>query len=112
MAKIISTNNVSLSGRIVADATTNEAKNFARFAIAHNMGKDRVVFLDFTMFAKNHNREVVIPFDLLKKGTPVKVDAYFSPKEKGYEFFVKNVELASEQEADANDENEATTEQE
>lgn len=70
-----STNNVTLTGRLTADATTNESKSFARFAIAHNMGDD-VVFNDFVMFAKKGNRTVEIPFDILTKGTPVKVNAF------------------------------------
>lgn len=105
-----STNSIILSGNVVADAQTNDAKSFARFSIAHNMGKTadgakRTVFANFVMFAKNHKRSVNIPFDLLKKGTAVKVEAYFSPKEdnKGFEFFVKNVSALTKEEKAAED---------
>ena len=107
MAKFNSINNITLSGRLTADAVTNEAKSFAGFTIAHNMGPDKVIYPDFVMFAKNGKSEKKIPFELLKKGTPVKVNAYFQFAEKdeynktGYRFLVKNVEPLPEIEAEA-----------
>lgn len=107
MAKSNSINNITLSGRLTADAATNEAKSFAGFTIAHNMGPEKVIYPEFVMFAKNGKFEKKIPFDLLKKGTPVKVNAYFQVAEKdeynktGYRFLVKSVEPLTEAEADA-----------
>lgn len=116
-----SANNISLSGRLTADAVSNESKNFARFTIAHNMGKDaqgnqRVLFLEATMFNKNHKRDVVIPFDLLKKGQPVLVNAWLTPDSytnkdgktvNTVRYIVKSVEAITPEEADANDETES-----
>lgn len=104
-----SINIVSLSGRLTADAFTNESKSFARFTIAHNFAKDKVVYPDFVMFAKNGKFEKKIPFDLLKKGAAVKVNAYFYPdtdkegKPNGYKFVVKTVEPLTKEEEAAED---------
>lgn len=97
-----SINNITLTGRLTADATTNESKSFARFAIAHNMGKDKTpVFANFVMFAKNGRFTNEIPFDLLKKGTPVKVEAYMYPDGKSISLVVKSVTVIPNEEAEA-----------
>ena len=113
-----SSNNITLSGRLTADAISNESKSFARFTIAHNMGKDaqgaqKVLFFEATMFAKNHKREVAIPFDLLKKGQPVLVNAWLMPDSytnkdgktvNTVKYVVKTVEAITNEDADASDE--------
>ena len=97
-----SINNVTLSGRLVADAAINEAKTRANFTIAHNFSKDKRVFVNFTYFAKAGKRTREIPEALLKKGKAVKVDAYFYPDDKNpFRFIVKNVEPLTEEEAAA-----------
>lgn len=109
MTKSNSINNITISGRLTADAVSNEAKTFAGFTIAHNMGKDKVVYPEFAMFAKNGKFEKKIPFDLLKKGKAVKVNAFFQAAEKdeynrsGYRFVVKSVEALTEAEIAAED---------
>lgn len=121
-----STNNLSLSGRLTADAVTNEAKSYARFTIAHNMGRDaegnqKAIFIELSMFAKNHNKNVAIPFDLLKKGQPVVVNAWMMPDSytakdgrtvNTVRYVVKSVEAITPEEADAEDEAEAPAEAE
>lgn len=112
-----SINNISLSGRLTSDARTNDAKNFAKFTLAHNMGKDNALFIDFTMFSRNGKNEKTIPWDLLKKGTPVKVEAFMrnnllTNQETGevtkvVQFVVKSVSPITEAEAEAADESEA-----
>ena len=108
-----STNNLSFSGRLVADAKTNDSKSYAQFRIAHNMGKNNpTAYMNFTQFSKNGRFETPIDFDLLKKGTPVLVNAYAKGKEyqnsKGetvseIQWIVKTVELISEEDAEAED---------
>lgn len=72
-----SKNTVIISGNIVKDANTNEAKTFAAFDIAHNAGKDNEPLFDSVkMFAKNGNQAVEIPFDLLVKGNRVLVKGF------------------------------------
>lgn len=113
-----SSNNISLSGRLTADAITNESKSYARFTVAHNMGKDeqgnsKVIFLEVTMFNKNHKKDVVIPFDLLKKGQNVLVNAWLQPDTytnkdgktvNSLKYVVKSVEAITAEEAEASDE--------
>lgn len=77
-----SINSFSLSGRLTKDARFFDSKNgkVARFAIAHNFGKDMpALFLDAVMFPKNGAKDVDIPKKLLKKGTPVVISGYFRP---------------------------------
>lgn len=111
--KFTSKNNFVFSGRLTADATTNASQNYARFTLAHNFGKDKdPLFLDFVMFNKNGKKDIKIPFDLLKKGSPVIVEGYLRPdnftnKEgktiKDVAYVVLSVSKATEVEADAAD---------
>ena len=74
-----SVNNFSLSGRLTSDARYFDSKNgkVARFSIAHNFGKGMpALFLDAVMFSKNSGRDITIPEDLLKKGTPVLISGF------------------------------------
>ena len=108
-----STNNIILSGRLTADAKTNEQKSYAQFSIAHNMGKDKEpLFVDFVQFTKNGKFTNKIDFDLLKKGTPVLVHAYMRPDSytnangqtiRKIQFVVKKVEAITEAEAEIAD---------
>lgn len=89
-----SVNTFSFSGRLTEDAHTNDEKKYARFSLAHNYGKGMMpAFLDVTMFPKNGNKDVEIPFDLLKKGTPVVASGYIKPKRnrKGLDFIALTV---------------------
>ena len=77
-----SINTFSLSGRLTSDARIFDGKNgkVARFSIAHNFGKGMpALFQDAVMFSKNGSKEVTIPENLLKKGTPVLISGYFRP---------------------------------
>lgn len=112
--KTISKNNFTFSGRLTADAVTNEGKSYARFTLAHNLGKDNApLFLDIVMFNKNRSHKVKIPFDLLKKGAPVIASGYMKPdsytNKEGKEitkiqFIALSVKTATAEEADATDE--------
>ena len=103
-----SENSLILSGRLTADATTNKEKNVANFAIAHNFTTDKVIYPKFVMFNKNGKYEKKIPFDLLKKGSAVKVEAYLYPdKDKDgkdtIQYVVKNVTALTKEEENAVD---------
>ena len=79
-ANYISRNSFEMSGRIVKDAQSNESRSYARFSLAHNFGKGmEPLFVDVVMFDKNGKKAVNIPFELLKKGTPVVVSGYMRP---------------------------------
>ena len=75
-----SVNTFSLSGRLTSDARFFDSKNgkVARFSIAHNFGKGMpALFMDAVMFSKTSGREIIIPDELLKKGTPVLISGFF-----------------------------------
>lgn len=77
-----SVNTFSLSGRLTSDARYFDSKNgkVARFSVAHNFGKGMpALFLDAVMFSKNGSKDVTIPEEILKKGTPVLITGYFRP---------------------------------
>ena len=77
-----SINTFSLSGRLTSDARYFDSKNgkVARFSVAHNFSKGMpALFMDAVMFSKNGSKDIAIPEDLLKKGTPVLVSGYFRP---------------------------------
>lgn len=77
-----SVNTFSLSGRLTSDARFFDSKNgkVARFSIAHNFGPGMpALFCDAVMFSKNGSKDVAIPEELLKKGTPVLISGYFRP---------------------------------
>lgn len=77
-----SINTFSLSGRLTSDARFFDSKNgkVARFSIAHNFAQGGpALFIDAVMFPKSGSKEVTIPEDILKKGTPVIVSGYMKP---------------------------------
>ena len=74
-----SVNTFSLSGRLTADARYYESKNglIARFSLAHNFGKgDPALFVDAVIFPR---KGLVIPEDLLVKGSPVQISGFLKP---------------------------------
>jgi single-stranded DNA-binding protein len=74
-----SVNTFSLTGRLTADARFFDSKNgkIARFSIAHNFGKgDPALFVDAVIFPR---KGLVIPEDLLVKGSPVQITGYLKP---------------------------------
>lgn len=80
MARFQSVNSFAMSGRLMADAQTNDKKGYARFTIIHNFGKGMTpLFFDVVMFPKNGSKDVKIPWNLLKKGTPVTVSGFSRP---------------------------------
>ena len=111
-----SQNSIILTGRLTADAKELANGAGVTFSIAHNMGKDNdPLFADFTMFAKNGNRTVNIPTDLLKKGQAVTVSAWMKPNSyvnaegdtiKRIQYIVKKVEALDTEAADQQDDNE------
>ena len=79
-----SENGFVLTGRLVEDAKSDGEK-FARFRIAHNFGKDMdAMFTDIVAFAKNGKKKVDVPFDILTKGTCVRVSGYMRPNNHEY----------------------------
>ena len=75
-----SVNTFSLSGRLTSDARYFDSKNgkVARFTIAHNFAKGMpALFMDAVMFSKNGSKDITIPEEILKKGTPVLISGYF-----------------------------------
>jgi len=69
-----SVNEVEISGRLYDDARKSTSGNFAGFDMAHNAGKDRLCLSDsIKMFAGTGEGAVVIPHELLNKGTRVLV---------------------------------------
>ena len=77
---------ITLSGIIIADAKTNDKKNYAKFRIAYDAtdclkgeeneeAEDKYIFIDFIQFAKNGENINNIDFELLKKGNWVRVHA-------------------------------------
>ena len=112
-----SKNNVTITGRVTADAQPMANESGVRFSVAHNMGKDKqTLFIDCTMFARNGSFVNKIPTDLLKKGQAVTVSAFMKPNSytkedgttvRGIQFIVKKVEaLEPDQAADEADANE------
>jgi hypothetical protein len=85
---------ITLSGIIIADAKTNNKKNYAKFTIAYDATdclkgeeneeeneevEDKYIFVDFIQFAKNGENTDNINFELLKKGNWVRVHAKLRP---------------------------------
>lgn len=111
MAKKINTiesfNNMTLSGRLVADPVINEAGTRATFRLIHNFGgeKDPVVIL-FVLLARTGKTIAEETLSLLKKGNKVLVSAYETPdnyrNNEGKtiartEYIVKSVESAGKE---------------
>lgn len=72
--KELSVNDVTLSGRLVADPAVNEAGTRAVVRIAHNMGKAvGTLYRDFVFFDKKGELPAV------KKGEPVVIKAFINP---------------------------------
>lgn len=104
----ISLNNCTLTGRI-SRVDSNEDRTYARFSVAHNMGKKNdTLYLEFVIFA---SKKAEIPFDLIQKGKAVKVNAFFRQNNLrdadgnitryANQLVVKSIEAISSKEADA-----------
>ena len=109
----ISLNDCTLTGRI-SKVSTNEARSYVRFSVAHNMGKKNdTLFVEFTMFNRNGKKDVEIPFDLIQVGKAVKVSGFLKPNNMrdaegnitryDNQLVVKTIEAISSEAADAED---------
>lgn len=118
-----SQNSIVLTGRLTADATTNESRSFARFDIAHGQGykatknedgkkvlvENPTLFMKCVMFNKAGKTEVEIPLDILAKGQGVVVSGFLRPSEwtdkdgrkhRDIELVARSVEPISAEEVD------------
>ena len=111
-------NNFSMSGRLTSDAKIFEGKNgnIYRFDLAHNFGRGMdTLFINCVMYPKNGKKDVDIPSDLLKKGTPVYASGYIRPnvsekdgkKYRSIDFVVLSISSADDEvESEETEENE------
>jgi len=76
-----SNNYIQMSGRLTSDVTPNDKKSFARFSIAHNMGKNAdAMFLNCVIFKKEFDdNSQLIPWDILTKGREIFVTGKLAP---------------------------------
>jgi len=76
-----SNNYIQISGRLTSDVTPNEKKTFARFSIAHNMGKNTdAMFFNCVIFKKEFDdNKQSIPWDKLEKGNEIFVTGKLAP---------------------------------
>lgn len=76
-----SNNYIQISGRLTSDVTPNEKKTFARFSIAHNMGKNTdAMFFNCVIFKKEFDdNQQSIPWDKLEKGNEFFVTGKLAP---------------------------------